>query len=290
MHLLAGHRARDDLGRRHELVLEGQTGQAASRGHGTRIWARRIGDQFYIDLSLLAMVNAGRWQTGPHRTCRPGGLRTRRTALPIPTSTPSSWKSPISTRSVRPGALTPACGAPRKLATDAGGWRQISSALGTPLMWPIFWPDDTDFSRSPSNTRHPSEDFNAVGKYIGDQVAAVVAATGTSDDPQGLRPDRRPGGCSPTCCPTWSERPRSTGSPPATAERRPTTHPRQCCPSWPTPPCRRDWKPSVAEHLREQQLPLPRASPDPPRMLPRTKRGPGPAILPAGVNGTGWPP
>ena len=34
-------------------------------------------------------------------------------------------------------------------------------------------------------TRHPSEDFNAVGKYIGDQVSAVVAANGTSDDPQG---------------------------------------------------------------------------------------------------------
>jgi hypothetical protein len=36
-----------------------------------------------------------------------------------------------------------------------------------------------------SHTRHPSEDFNADGKYIGDQVSAVVAASGTSDDPQG---------------------------------------------------------------------------------------------------------
>ena len=52
------------------------------------------------------------------------------------------------------------------------------------MMWPIFWPDDTDFS-NPANTRHPSADFNADGKYIGDQVAAVVSASGTSDDPQG---------------------------------------------------------------------------------------------------------
>ena len=52
------------------------------------------------------------------------------------------------------------------------------------MMWPIFWPDDTDFS-DPSNTRHPSEDVNAAAKYIGEQVAAVVAAAGTSDDPQG---------------------------------------------------------------------------------------------------------
>jgi hypothetical protein len=70
-----------------------------------------------------------------------------------------------------------------KLATDAGGWRQINRA-GHPMMWPIFWPDDTDFA-DPSNTRHPSEDFGAMGGYIGDQVAAVVAATGTSADPQG---------------------------------------------------------------------------------------------------------
>jgi hypothetical protein len=52
------------------------------------------------------------------------------------------------------------------------------------MMWPIFWPDDTDFSH-PANTRHPSADFNDDGKYIGDLVAAVVSASGTSDDPQG---------------------------------------------------------------------------------------------------------
>jgi hypothetical protein len=48
---------------------------------------------------------------------------------------------------------------------------------------PIFWPDDTDFS-NPANTRHPSQDFDADGKYLADLVAAVVAASGTSGDPQ----------------------------------------------------------------------------------------------------------
>jgi len=37
----------------------------------------------------------------------------------------------------------------------------------------------------PANTRHSSDDFSAVGKYVGGQVAAVVAASGTSGDPQG---------------------------------------------------------------------------------------------------------
>ena len=69
-----------------------------------------------------------------------------------------------------------------KLATDAGGWRQINR-FGHPMMWPIFWPDDTDFS-NPANDRHPSTDFAADGTPIGNQIAAVVAAMGTVEDPQ----------------------------------------------------------------------------------------------------------
>ena len=100
---------------------------------------------------------------------------------------------------LRPGARTGVWCA-TKLATDAGGWRQINR-FGHPMMWPIFWPNDTDFS-DPANTRHPSEDFNAMGQYIGEQVAAVVAASGTSDDPQGYGQTvaRR---LFPTSCPTW---------------------------------------------------------------------------------------
>jgi hypothetical protein len=70
-----------------------------------------------------------------------------------------------------------------KLATDAGGWRQINRG-GHPMMWPIFWPGDTDFS-NPANTRHPSQDLATAGELVAGQVAAVVAATGTSADPEG---------------------------------------------------------------------------------------------------------
>jgi hypothetical protein len=52
-----------------------------------------------------------------------------------------------------------------KLATDAGGWRQINRA-GHPMMWPIFWPNDTDFS-DPASTRHPSQDVSAAARYTG---------------------------------------------------------------------------------------------------------------------------
>jgi Domain of unknown function (DUF4331) len=161
-------------------VLEGRTGETASGG-GTRIWAGRIGDSFYIDLSLLAMVN---------------GAVANGTAVDLSAWRPENAQNSFASTHVdsivlevshqhpqlRPGASTGVWCA-TKLGTDAGGWRQINRA-GHPMMWPIFWPNDTDFS-DPANTRHPSEDLGAVGKYIGDQIAAVVSASGISDDPQG---------------------------------------------------------------------------------------------------------
>jgi Domain of unknown function (DUF4331) len=55
LHVLTGREAREDsaIG---ALVLEGRTGEPASAG-GTRLWAGRIADSFYIDLSLLGKVN-----------------------------------------------------------------------------------------------------------------------------------------------------------------------------------------------------------------------------------------
>jgi hypothetical protein len=70
-----------------------------------------------------------------------------------------------------------------KLATDAGGWHQVNRG-GHPMMWPIFWPDDTHFD-NPANTRHPSHDFAADGGHLAGHIAAAVAASGTVDDAEG---------------------------------------------------------------------------------------------------------
>src|SRR6266487_4211275 len=148
---------------------------------GTRIWAGRIADSFYIDLSLLAIVNEAvakgtapllsAWRRDQARNSFAGT-----TAESIVLEVSHSHPRP------RPGARTGVWCATR-LATDAGGWRQVNRA-GHPMMWPIFWPGDTDFS-DPANTRHPSEDLDAAGQHLGDQVAAVVAANGASADPHG---------------------------------------------------------------------------------------------------------
>ena len=179
LHTLTGEQAREDSAAG-ELVLEGRTGQAAAAG-GARLWAGRIADSFYIDLSLLARVNeAVAKGTAPDLSgWRPEGAQNSFAGTFVESIVLEvSHQHP----QLGPGARTGVWCA-TKLATDSGGWRQINRA-GHPMMWPIFWPNDTDFS-NPANTRHPSEDVNAAAKYIGEQVAALVAAAGTSDDPAG---------------------------------------------------------------------------------------------------------
>jgi hypothetical protein len=179
LHALTGEQARDDSATG-ELILEGRTGETASAG-GTRLWAGRANDSFYIDLSLLGIVN---------------GAVAKGTAVDLSQWQPENAKNSFAGTTVESIVLEVPDGHPRltpgarigvwcatKLATDAGGWRQINRA-GCPMMWPIFWPGDTDFS-NPANTRHPSQDVRDSARYIGEQVAAVVAATGTSADPQG---------------------------------------------------------------------------------------------------------
>jgi Domain of unknown function (DUF4331) len=177
LHALSGDEAREDsaVG---ALVLEGRTGQPTSEGD-TRIWAGRIGDSFYIDLSLLGIVNSA---VKNGTAANLSAWHPEKAQNSFADTTVESIVLEISHQQLHAGARVGVWCA-TKLATDAGGWRQINR-FGHPMMWPIFWPDDTDFSH-PANTRHPSADFNADGKYIGGQVAAVVSASGTSDDPQG---------------------------------------------------------------------------------------------------------
>jgi len=179
LHAAGGAEAREDAAPG-DLVMEGRTGETAS-GSGVRLWAGRIADSFYIDLSLLSIINGAvasgtapdlsGWRPEDAKNSFAGSL-VDSIVLEVPHTHPQ----------LRPGTRTGVWAA-TKLATDAGGWRQINRA-GHPMMWPIFWPNDTDFT-NPANTRHPSEDVGTAAKYIGEQIAAVVAAAGTSGDPEG---------------------------------------------------------------------------------------------------------
>jgi len=179
LNVLTGPDAREDSATG-SLVLEGRTGQPATGG-GVRLWAGRAADSFYIDLSLLAIVNEAvaketapdlsKWQPVTARNSF-AGTTVESIVLEVPHTDPR----------LRPGVRMGVWCA-TKLATDGGGWRQVNRG-GYPMMWPIFWPGDTDFT-NPANTRHPSQDFAADGAHIADHIAAVVDAAGTSGDPRG---------------------------------------------------------------------------------------------------------
>ncbi|MGZ3601204.1 MAG: DUF4331 family protein, partial [Ktedonobacterales bacterium] len=179
LHVLTGGEAREDSAAG-ALVLQGRTGETVT-GPDTRLWAGRIADSFYIDLSLLGIVNSA---VKNGTAVDLSGWRPENARNSFANTTVESIVLEVSHQhpQLQPGARTSVWCA-TKLATDSGGWRQINR-FGHPMMWPIFWPDDTQFT-NPANTRHPSADFDADGKYIGDRVAAVVSASGTSDDPQG---------------------------------------------------------------------------------------------------------
>ncbi|WP_173037681.1 DUF4331 family protein [Phytohabitans flavus] len=161
-------------------VARGRTGEMVEQGP-LRVWAGRIQDPFYVDLDQLMVINAA---------VRDG------TTVDLTSWAASGAKNSFAGTNVYSIVLEVAHDHPRlrprtkigvwcatKLATDAGGWRQINR-FGHPMMWPIFWPDDKDFS-NPANERQPAEDFNSDGKWIAEKIGAVVAANGTSADPQG---------------------------------------------------------------------------------------------------------
>jgi hypothetical protein len=179
LHALSGEVAIGDAGTGEE-ILEGRTGETATGG-GVRLWAGHVKDSFYVDLSLLGIVNGA---VADGTAVDLSGWRPDKAQNSFADSTVRTivLEVPHADAVLRPGTRI-GVWAVTKLATDAGGWRQVNRA-GFPMMWPIFWPTDVQFT-DPSNTRHPSQDFAAEGAHMGGHVAAVVAATGTSADPDG---------------------------------------------------------------------------------------------------------
>ncbi|MEU8301212.1 DUF4331 family protein [Micromonospora sp. NPDC048909] len=177
VHALTAAEARDD-GATGTMLLQGRTGEMAE-GTNLRVWAGRINDPFYIDLDQLATVNAAfkdgakldraKWRPEKAKNSF-AGTTVESIVLEI------SRDEPMLRDGIQIGVWCRTM-----LATDAGGWRQINRA-GHPMMWPIFWPTDTDFS-DPANVRHPCDDLRADAQGIAATVARVVAANGTATDP-----------------------------------------------------------------------------------------------------------
>ncbi|WP_410813994.1 DUF4331 family protein [Micromonospora sp. 067-2] len=178
LHLLAGGQARDD-GAQGSLLAQGRTNEVIDNGDGVRIFAATVADPFYLDLDQLAGFTAAIQQG---TTIEPGTWRAdaakntfqEGTVAAIAMEIPRTDATLTSGRRIASWAVT-------KLATDAGGWRQVNRCAH-PMMSPIFRPADGDWANE-ANHRHPSEDLRADGDKIARLVQGLVAAYGTAADP-----------------------------------------------------------------------------------------------------------
>jgi len=178
---LSGDAARQDGGSG-DVIARGFTdGDAVALPGGGRVWAGEAAEPFYLDLkqldAVVAVVQHGADAEltgfGPGaRADTFAGSTVRSIVLSIP------WTDP----DLRPGRRV-ATWSTTKLATDAGGWRQVGRA-GLPMIWPIFRDADSD-EASRANETHPARDGESYAAAIGDLVAAVVGHRGRAEQPRG---------------------------------------------------------------------------------------------------------
>jgi hypothetical protein len=179
LRVLTGSQARDDTAEG-ELLAEGRTGTVITGPAGLRLWTGRAADPFYVDLTQVVAVNAA--------------LK-RGAKIELPGWRPEIAQSSFTGSFIHSIVLEIADDDPRlgvdqnigvwsatKLATDAGGWRQINRE-GHPMIWPIFRPDDGE-AASTTNETHPVSELPSESEHIAKLVAAVVRANGTADDPE----------------------------------------------------------------------------------------------------------
>jgi hypothetical protein len=176
---LAGPEAGDDSapGAR---IAEGHTTEAIS-GSGVRAWCGAAADPFYCDLHQLAHILEGLQHEQPIEfgEWTPDQAASSFTGSQICAIV---LEIPHSDTELRPGRPI-AVWAAAKLATDAGGWRQINRA-GLPMMWPLFRAlggddDSVDYQRD--TTARPADDPANDTDRVAAFVTAAVRRTAVSD-------------------------------------------------------------------------------------------------------------
>lgn len=178
LHLLTGADARDDAATG-ELLAQGRTNRPIDGPAGLRLWAGRARDPFYVDLRQVgAMSSAVAHGAKPD----PAGWSPQVAQSSLAGSTIHAIVLEVADQDPRLGrGRRIGVWSATKLATDAGGWRQINRA-GRPMVWPIFRPDGSAYA-SEANTTAPGEEAHREREHIAGLVAGLVAANGTAADP-----------------------------------------------------------------------------------------------------------
>jgi hypothetical protein len=160
------------------VLAEGRTGQTTTTDAGLRVWAGRARDPFYLDLAELKAV-IGAVQHGEPLELAP--WRGQATSSFAGSTVYSIVLAvPLTDAELTPGRHVAVWSA-AQLATDAGGWHQVSRA-GLPMMWPIFRDDSTEEASS-ANETHPADDVEHYTESLSGLVASLAARTGSVADP-----------------------------------------------------------------------------------------------------------
>jgi hypothetical protein len=183
---LDGEAAADPFATGTELAT-GSTESTITTADGLRVWAGKAGDPFWIEPDVLhavghafqdgTTIDLGSWTPD-----RAKNLFAGHTVYSIVLEIPD-------TDLLAPGRTTRPIGvwAVASLATDAGGWRSINR-VGLPMIHPLF----TQFNEQLGddlNAGRPSDDPMMYGDLLTLEIAGVVGAYGTAEDPRAYAAD-----------------------------------------------------------------------------------------------------
>ena len=164
------------------VVAQGSTNEIVTTPAGLRIWAGKAGDPFWIEPDVLhavghafqdaAAIDLSGWDPGKAKNLFAG-----HTVYALVLEVPDNELAGLS------GSKRIGVWAVATLATDAGGWRPINR-VGLPMIHPLFTQFNEDLGNR-LNAGRPRDDFATYGKVVSKAIAGVVAANGTSEDPQG---------------------------------------------------------------------------------------------------------
>lgn len=165
------------------VIAQGATDEPVTTPSGVRAWAGHAGDPFWIEPTVLhavghafqdgTVVNLDGWTPSQAKNLFAG-----QTVYAIVLELPDSELLADAGGKRRIGVWAVA-----SLATDAGGWRSINR-IGLPMIPPLFAQYNEDLGNR-LNAGRPADDFATYGEALSKKMAAVVAAYGTAEDPQG---------------------------------------------------------------------------------------------------------
>lgn len=162
------------------VVARGRTGTPAAGEGGLRVWAGKAGDPFWIEPDVLhavghafedgTQVDLAGWDRAKAKNLFAG-----HTVHAIVLEVPDAAFAAAPDGRIGVWAVA-------SLATDAGGWRSINR-VGLPMIHPLFAQYNEDLGNR-LNAGVPAQDHATYGARVAASIAGVVAAYGTSTDPQ----------------------------------------------------------------------------------------------------------